>query len=106
MRFLFLLLFLTFPLTVKSDTFFEDAGALGVMAGVAKACGENPQKLDDYEAEEEFTLEYVFPEHAIERNCNGDHKEKVESQTFGGMLERENRVLELVINEILYRKGE
>jgi hypothetical protein len=49
MRFLFLLLFLTFPLIAKSDVFFEDAGALGVMAGVAKACGENTQKLDDYE---------------------------------------------------------
>ena len=64
------------------------------------------QKLDDYEEEEEFTLEYVFPKHAMERNRYGDHKEKVESQTFSGMLERENRVLELVINEILYRKGE
>lgn len=49
MRFLFLLLFLVFPLIAKSDVFFEDAGALGTMAGVAKACGENAQKLDDYE---------------------------------------------------------
>lgn len=64
------------------------------------------QKLDDYEAEEEFTLEYVFPEYAIERNRNGDHKDKVVSQTFSGMLERENRVLELVINEIMHREGE
>lgn len=64
------------------------------------------QKLDDYEAEEKFTLEYVFPEHAIERNRNGDHKDKVASQTFSGMLERENRVLELVIHEIMHREGE
>ena len=49
MRFLLLFLFLIFPLTVKSDVFFDDAGALGTMAGVAKACGENAQKLEDYE---------------------------------------------------------
>jgi len=61
------------------------------------------QHLDDYEAEEQFTLEYVFPEKAIESNRNGDHGDKEKSSTFGGMLERENRVLELVINEIMNR---
>ncbi len=64
------------------------------------------QKLDEYEAKEQFTLEYVFPEHAIERNRNGDHGDKEMISTFGGMLERENRVLELVIKEIMHREGE
>ncbi len=59
------------------------------------------QSLDDYEEEERFTLEYVSPEHAIAVNENGNHKEKEEVQTFKGMLERENKVLKLVRNEVL-----
>lgn len=59
------------------------------------------QELDDYEAEEGFTLEFVTPEHAINVNNIGDHKEKVEKQTFTGMLTRENRVLQMVIDELL-----
>lgn len=53
-----------------------------------------PQKLDDYEAEERFTLEFTDPLHAIDTNRNGDHgpKDMV-------MLEREARVLEILINE-------
>ena len=49
MRFVLFFLIFTFPLMAQSDTFFEDAGSLGTMAGVAKACNENVQKLDDYE---------------------------------------------------------
>lgn len=59
------------------------------------------QELDDYEAEEGFTLEFVTPEHAINVNNIGDHKEKVEKQTFTGMLTRENRVLQMVRDELL-----
>lgn len=59
------------------------------------------QKLDDYEEEEEFVLEYVTPEYAIETNQNANHKEKEEVRTFSGMLERENRVLEIVRKEVM-----
>lgn len=59
------------------------------------------QELDDYEAEEGFTLEFVTPEYAINVNNIGDHKEKVEKQTFTGMLTRENRVLQMVRDELL-----
>lgn len=59
------------------------------------------QELDDYEAEEGFTLEFVTPEHAINVNNTGDHREKVEKQTFTGMLTRENRVLQMVRDELL-----
>lgn len=59
------------------------------------------QKLDDYEEEERFVLEFVTPEHAIEVNANADHGEKALVGVFAGMLERENRVLEIVRNEIL-----
>jgi 8-oxo-dGTP pyrophosphatase MutT (NUDIX family) len=59
------------------------------------------QELDDYEAEEGFTLEFVTPEQAINVNNTGDHREKVEKQTFTGMLTRENRVLQMVRAELL-----
>lgn len=59
------------------------------------------QKLDDYEEEERFVLEFVTPEHAIEVNANADHGDKALVGVFAGMLERENRVLAIVRNEIL-----
>lgn len=59
------------------------------------------QELDDYEEEERFTLEYVTPEHATSVNENADHGDKVESQTFSGMILRENRVLQLITEEVL-----
>lgn len=49
------------------------------------------QRLDDYEAEERFTLEYVTPEQAIAVNRTHDHGPKDQQ-----MLEREARVLELL----------
>lgn len=52
------------------------------------------QQLDDYEAEECFTLEYVDPIHAIRINREVDHGPKDQI-----MLEREARVLELMIQE-------
>ena len=51
--------------------------------------------------EEIFTLEYVSPEHAIYVNENADHKDKVESQTFAGMILRENKVLEIISMECI-----
>ena len=52
------------------------------------------QNLDDYEAEEEFTLEYVEPDRAIFVNRNIDHGPADQI-----MLEREARVLELLKEE-------
>lgn len=58
------------------------------------------QNLDDYEEFEEFELEFVAPLAAIEMNHNADHKEKANLNTFQGMIERENRVLELIRSEL------
>ncbi len=50
------------------------------------------QKLDDYESEEHFTLEYKNPLDVIEVNRNKDHGPKDQN-----MIEREAKVLELLI---------
>ena len=52
------------------------------------------QDLDDYEAEEKFTLEYVEPDRAIFINRNADHGPADQI-----MLEREARVLERLKEE-------
>lgn len=52
------------------------------------------QHLDDYEAEERFTLEFVNPSHAIHTNRNLNHGPKDPN-----MVEREARVLELLMQE-------
>lgn len=52
------------------------------------------QNLDDYEAEERFTLEFVEPALAIEVNRTHDHGPKDQL-----MLEREARVLECLMAE-------
>lgn len=52
------------------------------------------QHLDDYEAEEHFTLEFVEPETAIAVNRTHDHGPKDQQ-----MLEREARVLECLTRE-------
>lgn len=52
------------------------------------------QRLDDYEAEEKFTLEYVAPLTAIRIN-----REKTHGPKDRNMLEREARVLELLIRD-------
>lgn len=49
------------------------------------------QELDDYEADERFTLEWVAPEAAIAANRRPDHGPKSPV-----MIEREARVLELL----------
>ena len=56
--------------------------------------GVRSQELDDYEADEEFTLEYVEPDKAIFVNRNVDHGPKDQI-----MLEHEARVLELLKEE-------
>ena len=61
------------------------------------------QNLDDYEADERFTLEFVTVEQVLDVNNNHDHGEKVNAQTFKGMLDRENRVLQFVEKEIINR---
>ena len=52
------------------------------------------QDLDDYEADEKFTLEYVEPDKAIFVNRNVRHGPKDQN-----LLEREARVLELLKEE-------
>ena len=59
------------------------------------------QDLDDYEEEEQFTLEFVTPEHAIWVNENANHLDKITQQTFAGMILRENKVLEIINTEVL-----
>ena len=56
------------------------------------------QNLDDYEADEGFTLEFVSPETAIHTNLHADHGEK-DAPFFRPMIEREARVLELLVAE-------
>ncbi len=55
---------------------------------------QRTQKLDGYEAEERFTPEFVEPETAIRANRTGEHGPKDPM-----MLEREARVLELLLKE-------
>lgn len=56
------------------------------------------QQLDDYEMEERFTLEFIEPKHGISVNRFGDHGPKDKT-----MLEREARVLELLLKEGYFR---
>lgn len=52
------------------------------------------QDLDDYEAEENFTLEWITPDVAISANRKPDHGPKSNI-----MIEREAKVLEILIEE-------
>ena len=56
------------------------------------------QNLDDYEADEQFTLEYVEPDEAIFVNRTGNHGPIGRTMRDLG-LEREARVLELLKEE-------
>ncbi len=62
------------------------------------------QKLDDYEAEEEFVLEWVRPECAIEANLTHNHGTK-NSLIARHMMEREANVLRLLINEGFFKNS-
>lgn len=57
------------------------------------------QELDDYEAKEAYTLEYVEPDIAIRKN-----RHVVQSPYNQMMFEREARVLELLIAEGLFER--
>ena len=56
--------------------------------------GVRPQKLDDYESDEHFTLEFVRPENAIISNRTKDHGPKDQA-----MIEREARVLDMLLSD-------
>ena len=58
------------------------------------ACTHVGQQLDDYEADEGFTPEWITPEHAIETNRFHDH-----GASEHVMLEREALVLERLMEE-------
>lgn len=58
-----------------------------------------PQQLEENEAAEEFVLEWVSPEAAIDANYNHDHGEKKGNERFECIIERETRVLKLLITE-------
>ena len=64
------------------------------------ACDENirEQILDDYESDEGFSLEFVTPEYAIEKNRTADYGK------MPFMLERESRVLQMLISEAYFEK--
>lgn len=76
----------------------SDRGGIFVQDNYYYLCdvAENiqPQILDDYEAEEHFTLEFVEPKHAIQTNRYADHGPKEQT-----MLEREAKVLECLMRE-------
>jgi len=57
------------------------------------------QNLDDYEADEQFTLEYVSASHAVDVNKNCSHGEKTGIARFEVMLQRETTVLEMLIKD-------
>lgn len=57
------------------------------------------QNLDAYEAEEEFTLAYVTPQTVIEVNRREEHGKESGNPLFITMLEREARVMELLMRE-------
>ena len=65
-----------------------------------EACGQN---LDAYEAEEKFVPEWVDPEQAIRINRTSAEKEPDGYSTFALMLEREARVLELLLEENFFQ---
>lgn len=56
------------------------------------------QKLDDYEDEENFTLEFVSIEHAL--NVNYTHPHGEISNVYKMMIERDTKVLEMLLEEL------
>lgn len=60
------------------------------------------QKLDDHEVEEEYVLEWVEPDYAIETNLYHDHKD--DSIVTRHLMERESRFLEMLIEEGYLRR--
>ena len=62
-----------------------------------------PQQLDAYEAQECFTLAFVAPDHAISANLLAMEKVADEKPLYVTMLERENRILQMIKNN---KKGD
>ena len=56
------------------------------------------QNLDDYENEENFTLEFVSIEHAL--NVNYTHPHGEISNVYKMMIERDSKVLEILLEEL------
>ena len=65
---------------------------------LAEASGTVPQELDEYEAEEGYTLRWVSPREGIETDRALSNAYKIKYRT---MLEREARVLEMLTAEKL-----
>lgn len=82
---------------MKEDIFIQDNYFFVCKTDETQAS----QNLDDYEANEQFTPEFVTIEQAIKINKTADHREKVKQATFSSMIERENRTLELIRKELL-----
>ena len=59
------------------------------------------QNLDDYEEEEEFALEWVGPQSAIDVNLHHDHKDKV-SEIAKHMMARESNVLTRLMEDGMF----
>lgn len=82
----------------KEDIFLQDNYYF--FCDVEEAAGQ--QKLDRYEADEGFTLTFLEPQLAIDKN-----RRNVPDDFNQAMLEREARVLELLLQEGYFeRKGE
>ena len=64
-----------------------------------------PQHLDDYEAEERFTLEWVTPAEAIAVNRRDRTGDPRFDPVYRVMLEREAQVLEMLVAEGLLPAG-
>ena len=86
---------------LSEDIFIQDNYYYLCMAG--EEIGE--QQLDDYEDEEEFALAYVNLNHALAVNRGHSHGDKQDILNFQVMLQRENRVLEMLIKEGLILAG-
>lgn len=80
---------------IKEDMFVQDN--YYYLCDVEDVAGT--QKLDAYEAEEEFVLEWVNARHAVEVNRRGKHFiEEIRAQ-YNVMVEREARVLVMLMEE-------
>ncbi|MCQ2578761.1 MAG: NUDIX hydrolase [Treponema sp.] len=66
---------------------------------LARPLGIKEQKLDDYEAEEGFTLEWVTLEHAIDVNENHNHGGKYDVENGKHMVQRETFVFKKLLEE-------
>ncbi len=81
---------------MKEDVFIQDNYYYFCSAGTETVS----QNLDDYENEELFTLEWVLPETVLETNRTHSHGEKQKHIQFNTMIERECRVIEILMKEM------